>query len=79
MKHFALFLNVGYHAQINSVTSKMFYFMVIPRYFNRRKSSESNVLSESKKKMIVVNLKFEFRKSKRGFITARGEYVYQKS
>ena len=28
---------------------------------------------------IVVSWKFEFRKSKRGFITGRGESVYQKS
>ena len=30
-------------------------------------------------KMIIVSLKLEFRKGKRGFITARGESVYQKS
>ena len=32
-----------------------------------------------RKKLIVVSLKLEFRKSKRGFITGRGESVYQKS
>ena len=78
MKHFALFLNVGYHAQINSVTSKMFYFMVI-LVVSIDKRVQNRMFYLNRKKMIVVNLKFEFRKSKRGFITARGEYVYQKS
>ena len=35
--------------------------------------------SKTFEKMIIVSLKLEFRKSKRGFITGRGESVYQKS
>ena len=35
--------------------------------------------SKTFEKMIIVSLKLEFRKGKRGFITARGESVYQKS
>ena len=45
----------------------------------KQKRYVPNVLWHSKKKMIVLSLKLEFRKSKRGFITGRGESVYQKS
>lgn len=44
--------------------------------WNKKILTECSVTFE---KMIVVSLKLEFRKSKRGFITGRGESVYQKS
>ena len=44
--------------------------------WNKKILTECSVAFE---KMIVVSLKLEFRKSKRGFITGRGESVYQKS